>query len=340
MAASTSGSGSEASRPNRPGWSTTARRPASFTSRARSRQSPPRRRSARRATRSTAATSRSRAGPSRATCSSADHVRDLREAVGLVVAGVEQRRPVARPGGSGRGRRSCPARSRVEAVDPVEEGVDVEVGLGRRASSGRRRGTSGSRPSTPAPVRRSCTRWACSSDIAPSRKPVASSTMRKWCVSSTGGPSRCAASARGRTTPPTVPVQNARPHSGSYSLRFCGGSSGDRDAPAAARGRRVRRRLRASRPTPRSTTGRRGRCSRGRTSGRCTGGCRARSPAGPPTRTAAGPRSSAATTWPGLAYADSQAERTPPEDRPLTIVGRPMTRSMKRTRSLPMLSSV
>ena len=35
-----------------------------------------------------------------------------------------------------------------------------------------------------------------------------------------------------------------------------------------------------------------------------------------------------------------QADKTPPEDRPLTKVGRAMTRSMNLTRSLPMLSSV
>ena len=33
---------------------------------------------------------------------------------------------------------------------------------------------------------------------------------------------------------------------------------------------------------------------------------------------------SARDTWPGLAYADSHADSTPPDDRPLTIVGRPI----------------
>lgn len=33
----------------------------------------------------------------------------------------------------------------------------------------------------------------------------------------------------------------------------------------------------------------------------------------------------AARTWPGVAYADSHAASTPPEDMPLTMVGRPMT---------------
>lgn len=42
----------------------------------------------------------------------------------------------------------------------------------------------------------------------------------------------------------------------------------------------------------------------------------------------------------GLAVADSHADRTPPGDKPLTNAGRAMTRSMNRTRSLPMLSSV
>src|SRR5262249_57473828 len=32
-------------------------------------------------------------------------------------------------GGSGRGRRSCSTRSHVEGPDPVEQGIDVEVGL-------------------------------------------------------------------------------------------------------------------------------------------------------------------------------------------------------------------
>ena len=48
----------------------------------------------------------------------------------------------------------------------------------------------------------------------------------------------------------------------------------------------------------------------------------------------------AARTWPGSANADSHAATTPPDDRPPTIVGRPITRSMNRTRSLPKLSTV
>jgi len=43
----------------------------------------------------------------------------------------------------------------------------------------------------------------------------------------------------------------------------------------------------------------------------------------------------AAITCPGMAKAASQAEITPSDDRPLTITGRPITRSMKRTRSVP-----
>ena len=53
-----------------------------------------------------------------------------------------------------------------------------------------------------------------------------------------------------------------------------------------------------------------------------------------------GSSQTAAQTWPGFAYADSQAESTPPEERPLTSVGPPITWSMKRTRSLPKLSRV
>ena len=74
--ASTSGSGSEPSRPKRPGWSTTARRPASFTSRARSRAAA----SSARWTPGDEIDRSDVAIPSRsitATCSSADHVRDL-----------------------------------------------------------------------------------------------------------------------------------------------------------------------------------------------------------------------------------------------------------------------
>ena len=53
-----------------------------------------------------------------------------------------------------------------------------------------------------------------------------------------------------------------------------------------------------------------------------------------------GSSQTAARIWPGFAYAESQAERIPPEDIPLTSVSRPITRSMKRTRSLPKLSIV
>ncbi|WP_371484243.1 hypothetical protein [Kitasatospora sp. NBC_00315] len=41
-----------------------------------------------------------------------------------------------------------------------------------------------------------------------------------------------------------------------------------------------------------------------------------------------------------MANADSQAAMTPPDEFPATTIGRPMTRSMNRTRSLPKLSRV
>ena len=183
MAASTSGSGSEASSPNRPGWSTTARRPSSFTSRARS----------------TAVASSPRCTPGDETDSSdvrdaeAVHhrdvlvgrpLRDRGQAVGLVVTARAAARRGSRRGRSGRGRRS----SRVEGGDPLEQRVDVEVGLGavHRVPDGQ--GTSGTRPTTPASRSSSCTRAACTSASAPIRMPVFSSTTRKWCVSSTCAP--------------------------------------------------------------------------------------------------------------------------------------------------------
>ena len=101
MAASTSGSGSDASSPNRSGWSTTAFRPASFTARARS-TSPKR-------TPGDETLSSDRSMPSRsmnATCSVGRPLGDVREAVGLVVAVLARARPGRSPGGSGRGRRS------------------------------------------------------------------------------------------------------------------------------------------------------------------------------------------------------------------------------------------
>lgn len=48
----------------------------------------------------------------------------------------------------------------------------------------------------------------------------------------------------------------------------------------------------------------------------------------------------AARIAPGLANADSHAESSPPDDMPLTIVGRPITRSMNRSRSAPKMSIV
>jgi hypothetical protein len=72
MAASTSGSGSDARSPNRPGWSTAAPRPASLTARARSRAAA----SSPKWTPGDEIESSDVAIPSRsiaATCSSADH---------------------------------------------------------------------------------------------------------------------------------------------------------------------------------------------------------------------------------------------------------------------------
>jgi len=67
--------------------------------------------------------------------------------------------------------------------------------------------------------RRTCS--ACSSAMAPIRWPVPGSIIRKWCVNRTG--TRVAAIIRAWSQlAVTVPVQNARPHSGSYSRRFCG----------------------------------------------------------------------------------------------------------------------
>ena len=63
---------------------------------------------------------------------------------------------------------------------------------------------------------------------APINAPVASSTIRKWCVSSTGTFTLASMRAWSQLAA-TVPVQKARAHSGSYSFRFCGGS-----APACA----------------------------------------------------------------------------------------------------------
>ena len=83
-----------------------------------------RRRGARRATRSTAATSRSRAGPSRRRAPR----RTSPGSAGSRRAG-RGRSPPAPPGsrraGSGRGRRSS---RRPMLADPVEEGLDVELG--------------------------------------------------------------------------------------------------------------------------------------------------------------------------------------------------------------------
>jgi hypothetical protein len=43
---------------------------------------------------------------------------------------------------------------------------------------------------------------------------------------------------------------------------------------------------------------------------------------------------------PGIAYADSHAVTTPPEESPLTMTGRAIARAMNLTMSLPKLSTV
>src|SRR5215470_2672439 len=121
----------------------------------------------------------------------------------------------------------------------------------------------------------------------------------------------------------TVPVAKARPHSGSYSFRFCGGSLAA-DAWVNAR----------------ASTASRGGSSRG---------AAATKPSQSPTlhwspryllhsakigpiawwidgphvvwssdEKSGGSSQSAARTWPGRAYADSQADSTPPEESPDT----------------------
>ena len=63
--------------------------------------------------------------------------------------------------------------------------------------------------------------------MAPMTNPVASSTRRKWWVKSTGTFTAFSIRAWSQLAA-TVPVQKARPHSGSYSFRFWGGSAGGR----------------------------------------------------------------------------------------------------------------
>ena len=67
--------------------------------------------------------------------------------------------------------------------------------------------------------------WPGTSVSAPMSAPVASSTMRKWWVSSTCGTLTLRSIRSWSHDAATVPVQNARPHSGSYSLRSWRGSS-------------------------------------------------------------------------------------------------------------------
>ena len=146
-----------------------------------------------------------------------------------------------------------------------------------------------------------------------------------------------------------MPETNARPHSGSYSRRFCGGpvagSAPSSGGIIAARWRSIGigisvgiARIRPSQspidhwsPSHLFQAAKTGPMA-------CPIPCPI---AGVVSQANSGGSSqTAARIWPGFAYAESQAESTPPEDSPLTRVGRPITRSMKRTRSLPKLSSV
>ena len=143
--------GATPSSPNRPGWSTTARRPASFTARARSTPSP-------KCTPGDEIDSSDVAMPSRSIERDVLRRPTTPGCTGSRRAGrgrARAARPGRSPGGSGRGRRS----SRVERRDPVEERVDVEVGFGavHRVPDGReravRRPTRRPRAGAPAPAR-------------------------------------------------------------------------------------------------------------------------------------------------------------------------------------------
>src|ERR1017187_950946 len=170
--------------------------------------------------------------------------------------------------------------------------------------------------------------------------PEFSSTWRKWCVNSTGTLTLLSMLAWSQDAV-AKPVTKAFPHSGSYSFRSCGGPCGASAEPTGAIA------ARAFSIDAGSSLG----------IAFCSP---SQSPIDhwPPSHlfhsvnigpipwridwphdgfasdaNSGASSQTAARIWLGLAKADSHAAIVPPDERPLTIAGRWMTRSMNRTRS-------